>query len=98
MTYIGADFLHQLGQWILLPVSITCWTSSDGEEYTLFGKTQVAEDDSPQVKFEKIGCKSDTPVTARYVRIAVEGTKMCPSWHYGVGQPSWFFIDEVEIY
>ena len=98
MTYIGADFLHQLGQWILLPVSVTCWTSSDGEEYTLFGKTQVAEDDSPQVKFEKIGCKSDTPVTARYVRIAVEGTKMCPSWHYGVGQPSWFFIDEVEIY
>ena len=98
ISYIGADFLHQLGQWILLPLSVTCWTSADGAEYTLFGKTQVAEDDSPQVKFEKIGCRSDVPVMARYVKMSIEGTKMCPSWHYGVGQPCWFFIDEAEVY
>lgn len=98
ISYIGADFLHQLGQWILLPVSFSCWTSKDGSAYDFFGKVQVAEDESPQVKFEKIGCSVDGHVPARYVKICIEGTKVCPSWHYGVGQPSWFFIDEVEIY
>lgn len=98
ISYIGADFLHQLGQWILLPVSFSCWTSGDGDGYDFFGKTQVAEDDSPQVKFEKIGCTSASPVTARYIKIYIEGTKVCPSWHYGVGQPSWLFLDEVEVY
>ena len=32
------------------------------------------------------------------IRVEVEGSKVCPSWHYGVGQPSWFFIDEVSVY
>lgn len=97
-SYVGADFLHQLGQWILLPVSFRCEVSSDGVGYTFFGETQVPEDESPQVKFEKIGCTSPEPVSARYIKISVEGTKVCPSWHYGVGQPSWFFLDEVEVY
>ena len=29
--------------------------------------------------------------------VEVEGTLECPSWHYGVGHPSWFFIDEVVV-
>ena len=36
----------------------------------------------------------DGQARARYVRIFVEGVKDCPEWHYGVGNPCWFFIDE----
>ena len=39
----------------------------------------------------------DEAAQARYVRVEVEGTLECPSWHYGVGHPSWFFIDEVVV-
>jgi len=29
--------------------------------------------------------------------VEVIGTKTCPEWHYGVGNPCWFFIDEVIV-
>ena len=41
--------------------------------------------------------KVEKAAQARYVRVEVEGTLECPSWHYGVGHPSWFFIDEVVV-
>ena len=97
-TYAGCDFLHQLGAWILLPKGIKVSVSSDGLDFRDFGSETIPEDDSPQVKFVKIGCSSPSPVKARYIRFDIEGTKVCPTWHYGIGQPCWFFIDEVEVY
>ena len=35
---------------------------------------------------------------ARYIKAEIEGTIECPYWHYGIGFPSWFFIDEVSVY
>lgn len=97
-TYAGCDFLHQLGAWILLPKGIKVSVSCDGRSFRDFGSETIPEDDSPQVKFVKIGCRSQSPVSARYIRFDIEGTKVCPTWHYGIGQPCWFFIDEVEVY
>lgn len=98
VSYIGCDFLHQLGAWILLPEGIRISTSADGQTYSLFGEKSLPEDKDVRVKFEKIGCSTETPASVRYIKIEVTGTKTCPSWHYGVGQPSWFFLDEVEVY
>lgn len=39
----------------------------------------------------------DESVKARYVKVDVTGTKQCPHWHYGVGNPCWFFIDEITV-
>ena len=97
-SYAGCDFLHQLGAWILLPKSLRVSVSEDGVDFTCIGTQEIPEDDSPQVKFVKIGCQTGSPVTARYIRFDIEGTKICPAWHYGIGQPCWFFIDEVEVY
>ena len=97
-SYVGCDFLHQLGAWILLPKHLKISVSSDGVCYSPFGELAIPEDDSVQVKFEKLGVSQENPCTARYIRIEIEGTKVCPSWHYGVGQPCWFFIDEVEVF
>ena len=66
---VTADFLHQLGAWILLPRAMTC----------------------------AVTVEADGPVRARYIRIEVEGTNVCPPWHYGVGCPCWFFIDEITV-
>lgn len=98
LSYIGCDFLHQLGAWILLPKGFRVSVSADGREFIPFGEKSLPEDDSVGVKFVKIGIESDRPVKARYARVEVEGVKICPSWHYGVGQPCWFFIDEFEAY
>lgn len=92
---VETDFLHQLGQWILLPRSVTYSVSDDYEAYRPFGRVEFPEDDSVPVKFVPAAVTVSEPVSARYVKVEIEGVKICPAWHYGVGCPCWFFLDEV---
>lgn len=94
---VATDFLHQLGAWILLPESVTYSISSDNKSYRELGSFSFTEDRDLSVKFVGGEVRSETPLHARYIKVFVAGTKMCPFWHYGVGHPSWFFIDEVII-
>jgi len=94
---IGGDFLLQSGAWILLPKDVTYSISNDGKEWRHFGTYTFEEDRSLTVKFIDARVTLSQPVTARYVRMQVKGIGQCPSWHYGVGYPAWFFIDEVTI-
>lgn len=94
---IETDFLHQIGQWILFPLKVVYSYSEDGEKYTAWETHDLPEDRSGAVKFQGIKTESAQSIKARYVKVEVTGTKECPGWHYGVGHPSWFFIDEVTI-
>ena len=96
---IETDFLHQLGAWVLLPKSVTYSVSSDKENFTSFGDTfEFAEDRDMQVKFVPGRVEVASPVKARYIKVQVKTIGLCPSWHYGVGYPAWFFMDEVAVY
>ena len=97
ITSISADFLHQLGAWILLPKSVTFYYSKDNKTYTEMGSHEFPEDRDLSVKFVPAKATSPTPVSARYVRLVVKTLGLCPSWHYGVGYPAWFFTDEVTV-
>ena len=97
-TRIETDFLHQLGAWVLLPKGVTYSISTDGEIFQPFGSCEFAEDRDLRVKFVPGTVDSSEPVTARYVKVDVESIGLCPSWHYGVGYPAWFFMDEVSVY
>lgn len=97
ISSVTADFLHQLGAWILLPKSVSYYYSRDNRDYHLLGSVDFAEDRDPSVKFVPAIASATTPVMARYVRVCVKTLGLCPSWHYGVGYPAWFFIDEVVV-
>lgn len=94
---VTADFLHQLGAWILLPRAMTCAVSDDKLAWRQLGRVEVPEDRDVPVKFVPVTVAAESPVRARYLCIEVEGTNVCPPWHYGVGCPCWFFIDEIII-
>lgn len=94
---IETDFLHQLGQWILFPLKVVYSYSEDGTNYTHLETHDLPEDRSVAVKFQGIKSESAQPLRARYIKVEVTGTKECPHWHYGVGHPSWFFVDEVTV-
>lgn len=94
---VETDFLHQIGAWILFPLKVVYSYSEDGEKYTHWETHDMPENRSGKVEFRGVKTESATPVNARYVKVEVTGTKECPEWHYGVGHPSWFFIDEVII-
>lgn len=94
---VSTDFLHQLGAWILLPKSVAYYTSEDGKTYSLMGTREFAEDRDISVKFVPAVVSLDTPIKARYIRVVVKTLGLCPDWHYGVGYPAWFFLDEVVV-
>ena len=94
---ITSDFLQQLGAWVLLPKSVSYSYSTDGKSYTDMGRVDFAEDRDVSVKFIPGTVTSATPVTARYIHVKVETIGLCPTWHYGVGYPAWFFMDEVSV-
>lgn len=97
VSSVTADFLHQLGAWILLPKSVSYYYSTDNRDYHLLGTLDFAEDRDPSVKFVPATVNATSPVKARYVRVCVKTLGLCPSWHYGVGYPAWFFMDEVVV-
>jgi len=94
---VETDFLHQLGAWILLPEKVAYSYSEDGENYRGWETRNIPEDRSPEVKFVGIEVTTKSPIRARYIKIEITGTKVCPEWHYGVGHPSWFFLDEITV-
>lgn len=97
VSSIEADFLHQLGAWILQPLSVTYYISTDGQNFSGGWKTELPDDSDPKVKFVNVRHDLRTPEKARFIRVDIEGTKQCPHWHYGVGNPCWFFLDEITI-
>ena len=94
---VTTDFLHHLGSWILTPREVTYSVSDDKESWEPFGHVEFPEDPSHAVKFIPVTVAKTSPVKARYLRVEIAGDKICPSWHYGVGCPCWFFIDEVIV-
>src|SRR5690606_9944749 len=55
---IHADFLHQLGAWILVPSKVTYSISGNGKDYQLLQSVDNPEDRNPQVKFVDLGYTS----------------------------------------
>ncbi len=94
---ITTDFLHQLGQWILQPKSVAYYASDDAKNFRLLGTHEFPEDRDISVKFVPATVTLAAPVKARYIRVVVKTLGLCPSWHYGVGYPAWFFLDEVVV-
>ena len=92
---ISADFLHQLGAWILLPKQVKYSVSLDGERYQSIATIDIPESRATEVAFVPVEATCDCD--ARYIRVDITGVKTCPEWHYGVGNPCWFFLDEVIV-
>lgn len=94
---IDTDFLQQLGAWILQPLSVTYQTGLDGNNWNTHQRHALGEDRNPKIKFESVKETLPAPTAVRYIKVSIEGVKQCPEWHYGVGNPCWFFLDEITV-
>jgi hypothetical protein len=95
---VEADFLHKLGAWIFLPRSVSCSVSTDNLNYKFVEKITIEENREGSVKYVRIPLKMKEPGKVRYIKLYIESVGLCPPWHYGVGYPGWFFLDEVNVY
>ena len=93
ISKVGTDFLRQIGGWVLEPLGVDYYVSLDGEQYSLFGSVDNPENRDGTIGFKALEATGAS--SARYLKVHVRGQNVCPEWHYGVGNPCWFFIDEV---
>jgi hexosaminidase len=90
---IDARFLQDAQAWILLPRSVDCEVSDDGETWTTLQAiplTVDAGDIRPSIR--DVGCHAQMPVTARYLRVVAT--------RYGEpidGVDTWIFSDEIIV-
>ncbi len=95
---IEPDFMHKLGAWIFLPKSVSCSVSTDNKNFESIGTKNIAEDQEGAVKYVPVPFTLQQKKPVRYIKLKIETIGICPSWHYGVGYPAWFFLDEVSVY
>lgn len=97
INYLGAHFLQDVSPWILFPPYVEFSLSLDGKTYNFVARVQNKyriDDWTPQTAW------FDTSFTvrkARYVKLFVKRPGDLPGWHPGVGNPAFFFIDEVVV-
>ncbi|WP_163840173.1 family 20 glycosylhydrolase [Pseudoxanthomonas sacheonensis] len=95
---ISARFLQQSNAWILLPKAVRYSVSSDGKQWTqVYARSFDAAADDDQRQVEDAAFHAKEPLTARYVRMEVEGYGNLPAGHKGAGHPAYFFVDEIVV-
>lgn len=98
ISQLGLNCLQDTRSWIILPVRVNFYGSSDNKNFALIGSAYhevKAEDYKVQLHhFEK---KPDKPAKFRYLKIVAENAGKLPDWHEGKGGETYIFIDELEI-
>jgi hypothetical protein len=96
VSKIRVGVLQNENSWIFKPKSMSIEYSLDGVHYFPYG--QISGNDlistSVQDRFEGI---ISGRINAKYLKVHVVNTGVCPDNHPGKGQPAWLFIDEIII-
>ena len=96
VTGVSIGALRDIRPWIFLPKSISLEYSTDGATWSSYGAATHDHSDaeeSPLVHRFQI----NRNVQARFMRFKVKNYGTLPAGHLGAGNPSWVFLDEIEV-
>ncbi|NER12465.1 hypothetical protein GWK08_03355 [Leptobacterium flavescens] len=91
-------FLEDIRSWVFLPVQVKVSGSADGKNFKTENNSTLeipSESRDAYLYKHSIKLKGDEPI--RYLRIYAANLGECPEWHPGKGNPSWIFVDEIEV-
>jgi alpha-L-fucosidase len=97
ISKVTVGCLQNQAVWIFNPRSVEVFMSDDGKMFRPVGSMKGEEpraDDNIAVKEFTIPCEQ---TKGRYLKVRVENTGLCPSWHKGAGNKAWLFVDEILI-
>ncbi|MBS1497320.1 MAG: family 20 glycosylhydrolase [Bacteroidetes bacterium] len=83
--------VQQPGSWVYPPASVSFYTSSDGENFTLL-QTVTNSSTAQNIVFS-----TQMAASAKYVKVWAKNAGIIPSGKEGAGNPAWLFADEIEI-
>jgi hypothetical protein len=82
--------------WILHPLSVTCYISDNGINFTLLEKQAVVGNQKTE-SINRLFRFEVSDNRFRYVKFDVKGTLGLFDWHPSAGGASWVFVDEIVV-
>ncbi|MDY7394317.1 DUF4838 domain-containing protein [Aureibaculum sp. 2210JD6-5] len=99
ISSISTAFLQVTNHVVFYPLSVSYYSSNNGENYIKIG---TIVNNEPLTKTSKVNAikyfdLNFPKVSARYIKIIAENMNNAPYWHHAAGLPSWIFADEVIV-
>ena len=95
----GVSYIRDHKSWIFAPSAIQVEASLDGKTYFVVAQktlpTATASDKSPFKSEVIIQLDNDKNIKYKYLKYTISNPGQLPSWHLGVGNPTWLFVDEL---
>jgi hypothetical protein len=100
ITTIAANFLEDQNSWIFYPKEVSFYVSNDSVNWTLVESIPTNKSDHAEKtttsKFESKNPKVKIP-NSKFVKMIAKNFGPMPQWHEGRGNPTFIFMDELEI-
>jgi hypothetical protein len=97
ISQVTVSSLEDMHSWIFGPASVTVEVSNDGVTFKNFG-TKKYNTPSSDTGITIKNCRIEhAPIAVKFIRVTVRSIGNCPDWHLGAGNPTWLFLDEIQI-
>ena len=93
---ITASFLQDQRAWIFYPKEVSIYTSTDSTNWTLLQTIPTNKTDHDE-KVTDDHFTASANVKAQYVKVVAKNFGPMPQWHEGRGNPTFIFIDEIDV-
>ncbi len=96
ISAIKASFLEDQQAWIFYPKTVSFYASNDSVHWKLIETIPTNKSDHYLPVTTSVFA-IHKPVRARYVKVTATSFGEMPNWHEGRGNPTFIFIDEIEV-
>jgi hypothetical protein len=110
ISHIAANFLEDQNSWIFYPKEVSFYVSTDSTHWTLVEslvtnksdhaeKTTISKFESNVDRSQNGQSNAANPLskTVKFVKMVAKNFGPMPQWHEGRGNPTFIFIDELEV-
>ena len=97
LSTFEAGFLQDSRSWILMPVKVEFYASSDNKTFVLIGSETHNINPKDDVNQIKQFVLSNQNVKARFIKVKAYNFGKLPEWHQGFGGDAFIFVDEISI-
>jgi hypothetical protein len=93
---LGLSALQDQRSWIWFPAEVQFAWSTNGRTWSSATVANTVPRNAEGTLQQEL--MTDTlNKQARYIKLIAKNPGPCPPWHYGAGEPSWMFLDELLI-
>jgi hexosaminidase len=94
---VSMDCMQNSYSWILLPASVSIYSSSDGKNYKLVKTIENTIPQDAKGQFTHTFMAGFDNLDTRYLKVIAKSTGPLPAWHHAAGGGSFIFADEIVI-